>query len=136
MTEPTWILVGAAAGAGFIWALRRLPADRRQPIYGVALLVAVLIYVAFAMVAGTALVQEFGGGLMFAAMAFAGMRGYPMALAVGWATHGWWDAAVHGTASAIAPAWYPPLCLGFDLLVAGAIFHEVVTTGRSDAQDG
>lgn len=125
MTQPNSILLGAVAGSTLVWLLCRLPADRRAALYGVGLVVAVVVYVAFAVVAGVGLAQELGGGLIFAAVALAGIRGHTGALAAGWAAHVWWDVTMHGVASPIAPPWYPAFCVGFDLLVAGAIVGEL-----------
>ena len=129
MNDALIILGGAAAAAVLVVAASFLKTPTRHKVYGVALIVAALIYVGFA-VGDMFFLQELGGAFIFAAMAVAGMRGYPWALALGWALHVTWDVGFHGAYSPIAPSWYPLACVGFDLVVAGAILSELA--GRKD----
>ena len=44
-------------------------------------------------------------------------------LAIGWAAHVLWDVGWHfGESVAFVPSFYPPVCIGFDLVVAIYIF--------------
>lgn len=56
-------------------------------------------------------------------MAWAGAGGWPALLATGWLAHVGWDVLLHGPETPFVPAVYPDLCVGFDLMVAGALAH-------------
>jgi len=126
MNDTLFILAGAAAAAGLVALSHRTTELWRYRIYGAAFVIGAGIYVAFAAMAGAFVVQELGGALLCAAVAVAGARGYPWALALGWALHVGWDMGLHGGISPVAPHWYPLLCMGFDLAIAGAIVDELV----------
>ena len=51
------------------------------------------------------------------------MQRWPIVLALGWAAHVIWDVGMHlhGAGAEFTPAWYPAVCIGFDLVVAAAI---------------
>ena len=42
-------------------------------------------------------------------------------LAAGWLAHAGFDAAHHRNESSVLPGWYPPLCAGFDAVVAARL---------------
>jgi hypothetical protein len=43
-------------------------------------------------------------------------------LALGWVLHVGWDTLLHtGLGTDFVPLWYVPLCVGFDLVVAGSV---------------
>jgi hypothetical protein len=128
----TALLVGAAIAIGFVIAVRALFANRANFIYGIGLIVTALLYVVFAAAGGASggsLALEFLGVLLYGALAFAGLRGNAIALALGWAAHPLWDVLLHrsGTGASYTPSWYPLACVGFDLVVAIAI----LVPGRS-----
>jgi hypothetical protein len=119
------LLGGAASCAVFIALARRLKPERELRLYAVALVIAALIYLAFA-ARGTAslawLALETGGLLVFTLAALAGLKFSAWILAAAWAAHAGWDLLLHGLAdAAFVPGWYPPVCAGFDLLLAGYI---------------
>lgn len=119
---PALILLGAVAAlvAATISRHRGLASFRR--VWAVGLAVAAAIYVAFAALAGgaAALAIEAVGLLVFGAIAWLGARRWPSLVALGWMAHAGWDLALHPPVSGSwAPEWYPPLCVGFDLVVAG-----------------
>lgn len=139
-TVNAWtILAGAALGALLVMIAESISTRGSVRLYAYGLALAALAYVAFAIGGGaTAWVPtEIGGGLFYLAAAVAGLRGYPLALAVGWGAHVGWDLALHGgTETEFVPLWYVSLCVGFDLVVAGAILAKnwppARLVGRSD----
>lgn len=115
------IFVGVVAALAFLafgrWAARRC----ENAVYATGLVVAAFVYLLFALVvrAEGALWVEAAGLLLFAAVAVLGLRVSPWFLAAGWAAHVAWDLALHPpTDPGVAPAWYPVVCIGFDLTVA------------------
>jgi hypothetical protein len=88
--------------------------------------VAALVYVGFALVAGSRarVVLELAGVAIFAAPAYAGYRGSPLILAGGWAAHTVWDALLHLGGPVAGVEWYAALCLGFDPLVAAVVTYR------------
>jgi hypothetical protein len=99
----------------------------RDPIrvFGVGLVVAALVYVVFALIDhGTRrdLLLESCAVLTFGILAVLGIRRSPWYLALGWVAHAGYDVTLHLYRDALyGPWWYPVMCLGFDLIVAGAI---------------
>jgi hypothetical protein len=119
-----WIVVGAVLGALFLGVVRAGGARRGRRIVGIGLVVAALVYVAFALRAGAPgpwLAAELAGTAIFAAVAAVGVRFSGWVLALGWGTHVLWDVLLHlsGAGGAFTPDAYPWMCVGFDLLVAG-----------------
>ena len=135
-SSPITLWVGA--GVLLAWLLVRL-AERRPArayfIYGIALVVASVIYVLFAVVGGADrrwLAIEAFGVMVFGVAAYFGVTAAPLVLAVGWIAHISWD-VFHG-GSAFTPAWYILLCAGFDGVIAFAVFKSMLLTkshGRS-----
>lgn len=131
------LLAGALAALPYVaWARG---ARRPEVPFAGGLAVAALVYVVLAVVAGQprAVLLEVAGLVVFGLAAFAGARRWPMLLAVGWGTHVVWDLALHPVeASGHAPWWYPVVCIGFDLFVAGFIaatyWRNATDRDRSD----
>jgi hypothetical protein len=119
MMLAAWIVVGGVVAAMLAALVRR---SRDEPgLWGLALVVAALAYPAFALGAQVPApaTKEFLGSLPWIAVAIASRRLGPLVLAAGWAAHGVWDMMpVNRT---WMPAFYPPLCLGFDLVVAARL---------------
>lgn len=117
-----WLIGGVGLGAGFLHfaAMRGRKGERR--VQAVGLIVAGLIYVGFAAWSADPIwiVIEGVGTAIFAALALAGVRWSAWPLALGWALHPVWDAALHlaGAGAAVAPRGYVLVCVSFDLLVA------------------
>lgn len=122
-----WILAGAALGAAFLRIARAGGADRERRVLSAGLVVAALVYVGFALAAGDGerVVVAAVGASLFSLPAYAGVRGWPLLLAIGWGAHGLWDGLLHLTGPEYGPQWYAALCLGFDPVVA------VVLAGRA-----
>ena len=126
MNQTIALLVGAALSLAFVNLARRYPPGRERHVYAVGLVVTALIYVVFGVAGGAGarwLALEILGVLLYGAAAWAGLRGRPWLLAVGWAAHVAWDVLLHlsGAGSEYTPHWYPWLCVSFDLVVAGAV---------------
>jgi hypothetical protein len=116
------IVLGAVLALPYVAYAR----TRRRPavLFAAGLIVAAAIYVVFALFAADwrSVLVELGGVLLFAAIAFGGLRWPSYLLAIGWLAHAGWDLLLHPVQlSGHAPWWYPALCIGFDLVVAGSI---------------
>jgi len=114
------VLAGALLAVPFL----ALAARHSRPVMpiGVGLVVAALVYVALAAVRADAstIWLELSGTAAFAAVAVAGVRWSAWFLAAGWVAHVGWDLLLHPVSyPGYAPGWYPALCVGFDMLVAG-----------------
>jgi hypothetical protein len=131
MSFPVSVVVGALL-AGLFVLVARLALGRRENVaLAAGLVVAALIYLAAALesvigslqaVGGISVPLEVAGVAVFALLAFLGLRVSPWFLAIGWAAHVLWDVWVHpGGSFGFLPDWYPPLCIGFDLVVAGYV---------------
>jgi hypothetical protein len=97
---------------------------------GVGLLLAALVYVLAAFTRWDSQYWLMLDGSLFLLMAFLvrkAWRGSLLWLAAGWLIHAAWDHFIHGhplsAAISPVPAWYPPLCLGFDMVCAGAALY-------------
>lgn len=115
---------GAALALPYVMYARRVRDGRG--VFGAGLTVAALVYVGFAVAGGSVqeLLIELMGIVVFAVFAFLGARRSGYFLAVGWALHVSWDVLLHPrNPASYVPWWYPPVCIGFDLVVAGAVFR-------------
>lgn len=121
------ILLGIALAIIFVLLARmrgEVSSRVEQRMLAVGLAVAALIYVVFALVGQPEMrwhLVEAVGLVLFAFLAWWGVRREPIWLAVGWALHVGWDLGLHGAAETFVPEWYPALCVGFDVFVAGYI---------------
>jgi hypothetical protein len=108
-------------GGLFVLLARRLGWRAEARLLAAGLTVAALIYVGFALAsAGRWLAIETAGVAIFGALAWLGVRVSSWWLALGWLGHVAWDVGLHlDRPQAVAPEWYPLLCVGFDLIVAG-----------------
>ncbi|MFK8008615.1 MAG: hypothetical protein AB8H03_19810 [Saprospiraceae bacterium] len=90
-------------------------------IWGNALLFAAIIYVGFAIFGQNWkwLPIELGGVIIYGIFVFLSKKYSPYFLAIGWATHVFWDLVVHPNGHpGYVPEWYPGVCLGFDIAIA------------------
>jgi len=86
------------------------------------LVIAALIYVVFALVG-----QDFEwmkieilGVLLYGTLAWFAAKKSVLFLSLGWGLHVCWDLFLHPNGHpGFVPSWYPGLCLGFDLVIAG-----------------
>jgi hypothetical protein len=127
------ILVGAVLGGLFVAFARARQAGTAR-VLALGLVVAALIYVALAL-GGKGrewLVIELAGVGLFGGLAWIGLRASLWWLAVGWVAHVAWDVGLHlDRAQAVVGAWYPLLCVGFDLVVAGFVVSAALEPMRS-----
>ena len=121
--------------AGFVLALvlvawtRRMSPARAMRVYATGLVIAALIYVAFALAGGAGaknLAIEGAGLLLYGGAAWIGLRYCPPAIALGWAAHVAWDVLLHlgGAGGAYTPEFYPWMCVSFDLVLAAALLMQ------------
>lgn len=128
------ILLGALSGGLLVLINRRWMYERQGQVWANSLIIAALIYVGFALFAGRmdALGLETLGVILFAIPALLGMRYSVYFTAVGWLLHPIWDVALHSAETTpFVPWWYPPICLGFDLLVGIYLLWWGYSTLRS-----
>jgi hypothetical protein len=119
-------------GGVFIILARRMSAERELRLYATGLVIAALIYLVFAArdVTFGWLALELTGVVVFTLVAVLGVKTSAWILALGWAAHAAWDVILHKLLDvAFVPDWYPVVCAGFDLLLAGYI----VTLTRRNA---
>lgn len=132
------LAIGAAMGGLFIVLARRVrPGGAAElPLSAAALILAALIYVGFALRAGSPgpawLVLEVAGLALFSLLAWFGLRGSAWWLALGWGIHACvWDFLLHlHQPSQFVPAWYPFWCGGLDLAVAALLAASVARAGK------
>ena len=117
---PGGLLGGVALGAVFL-LLARKAGRAENLVLASGLLVAALIYLAFA-ISGQAppreLRLEIVGLVVFTPLALAGARWWPPLLGIGWLMHAGWDILLHWPPQAWVPGLYPVFCVAFDLVVA------------------
>ena len=120
------LLLGVLAAILLLVYLRHRSWAQRRHSLAIALFIAALIYVGFGVYAQSAkqLVWELGGLIVYTSFAFMAFRGRSslsfLFLVIGWILHAVWDVYVHAPAHELyAPSFYPDLCLGFDLIIAG-----------------
>ena len=127
------IFVGGVLGAGFaVFARLRKGAEAR--VLALGLLVAALIYVGLALAGDERgwIITEMAGVALFGGLAWLGLRLSPWWLALGWLGHVGWDVGLHlDRGQALVGAWYPLLCVGFDLVVAGFLVNTALGPVRS-----
>ncbi len=97
-------------------------------LFGLTLVLAALIYIAFAALWGDRLwlIIESAGVIGYALFYLASMGRSILWIALGWLLHPVWDIALHlfGPGSHIAPGWYAIACMSFDFSVAGYILYR------------
>ena len=114
----TAVVSGIGLALAFVSWLRPRPRRHQARALAIGLFILPLCYVAFALFAGElrALPHEGLGVLAYGGLAWLGLR-RPWVLAAGWFAHVLWDLATPGLHAAYVPAFYGPLCLGFDVAV-------------------
>ncbi|HUP90353.1 MAG TPA: DUF6010 family protein [Longimicrobiales bacterium] len=89
------------------------------------LVVAGLIYIAFALSAGANAavpIEAIGTFLCAAFVTAAVVRKSYIILALGWALHPAWDVLAHtGERATYAPGWYVPFCIVVDVVIAAVL---------------
>ena len=122
------LLIGVISCGVFIALARRMSQQRELRLYALALVIAALIYVGFTARGATPawLTLELAGLAVFTLCAWLGLKISALILALAWAAHAGWDVILHKVLNvAFVPDWYPMVCVGFDLLLAGYIAVRV-----------
>lgn len=128
MLSVLWLALGLFLGVAFVRFARRKGSEGELFVFAVGLVVAALIYVGFAIVGGEPrwMVVEAAGAVLFGLLALAGLRVWSLLVAIGWVAHVAWDVGLHlVTPRSFVGAWYPTLCVSFDLVVAGYVVWSV-----------
>ena len=129
------IIFGAVLGAVFVLVARRRKRSGEIRLLAVGLVVAALIYIVLALGAGADrrwFALETAGLGVFGVLAWLGLRTSLWWLALGWVAHVGWDVGLHlDQAQTFVPTWYPLLCVGFDLVVAGFLLGPASAVRRS-----
>ena len=134
MLIALWLVLGLVLGTAFVFFAR---ACGERSVFAYGLVVAALIYVAFALF-GSAdsrwILIEVLGVLVYGVFAALGLFRSRQWLALGWSVHPVWDLGLQliGGGSAFSPAWYAAACISFDLLVAAYIF---IRSGRRSGHE-
>jgi hypothetical protein len=131
------ILLGVVLGSLFVLVARRGRRSAEVRLLALGLVVAALIYVALALPGADPrwLALEVAGLAVFGGLAWLGVRVSLWWLALGWVAHVAWDVGLHleRTQAIVAP-WYPLLCVGFDLVVAGYLLGPA-SAGRHSLKE-
>ena len=118
-------LLGAFFAGSTVALLMGLPSRKIYGLLAVLLGVLAGIYLgaAFATGRATPKLTEGAAVLVFSALAVWGIWRSPLYLAAGYLAHGLWNLAHHRKEARMGiPAWWPPFCLVYDWVIAGAIF--------------
>jgi hypothetical protein len=105
------------------WIARFVPFAREELVYAYTLAATAHQYVSWARAGGQPadVSTEWIGFALFGSMALIGLR-WRAVLAAGWLLHALWDYALHPIpATSWVPAWFPDLCVGFDVVLAAYI---------------
>lgn len=128
IVQVLFVVAGAVGALALGLAVN---AAARDPFrwYGVGLVITALLYVLFAAVWGSVagLGLELAGGVTYGGAALIGLRRRAMLpLALGWAMHPLWDAALHtvGAGADYTPGGYVAACIGIDLVLAGLLVRH------------
>lgn len=110
------LAVGAAAALVTVLVLRRRGSSPDS--YATVLVLMALIYLGFALLSASPgwILFEALGLALYGMVAFLGRKLSVWLLAAGLAGHVLWDLLPHPTS---VPAWYPNVCIAYDLLIAG-----------------
>jgi hypothetical protein len=128
------LIVGVILALALICLARTRGPEVERRIYAIGLAAAAVIYFAFGLVGGASagwLAVEGLGVIIYGTVAWCGLRWKTPLLALGWAAHVAWDVLLHlsGAGAEYTPGWYPWLCIGFDLIIAGAVLALVRRRG-------
>jgi hypothetical protein len=117
------VVVGVVLAVALILVARTLGRKRELGVYAAGLFVAAVAYLFFGLRGGAPpgrIGWEIVGAVAYGGLALLGALRGPLWLALGWTDHAGWDLFLHGGGEAgFGPAWYPPLCVGFDLFLGG-----------------
>lgn len=123
------LLVGLFLGSCLLFFARKFGVKHEKKILAIALLIAAIIYVFFALLRGDSdwILIESIGVIAYGLVVWMAMRYSAYYLCVGWLLHPLWDVYLHllGPGHEVAPQWYALACISFDLLVAAYVFYRI-----------
>jgi hypothetical protein len=129
LSNTTWLIFGLVLGSVLLVYARSYGVKRERKILAIALVIAAMIYVTFAIIWGDGkwVLIEVLGVAIYGVFVWAAIRYSAYWLAVGWLLHPLWDVVLHllGSGKLVAPAWYAISCITFDILIAAYIFNRV-----------
>lgn len=129
------IILGFIAAAICVFIVAKWKPNKDHAFWRSGLLIAALIYVVFALIGGRwdYVPIEIGGVILYGLFVWLSKKYALYWLAFGWTLHICWDVFLHsGTETGFVPSWYPGICLGYDIVIAGYIFW--VYLKRKDIQ--
>lgn len=118
------VILGFVAAVVSIFVVSRIYPNKDHAFWRTGLVVAAIIYVVFSLFGGSLpwILTELGGVALYMGFAILSKRYNLLFLALGWGLHVLWDVLLHaGGTPAFVPAWYPGVCLGFDIAIAGYV---------------
>ena len=124
------IIVRFLAALLAVLVIRKKYPNKDHAFWRMGLLIAALIYVAFAVFGGfwENLPMELGGVIIYGLFAFLSKKYTLYWLALGWVLHICWDVFLHSSATTpYVPDWYAGTCIGFDIVIAGYILYLIYT---------
>jgi len=116
------IILGFVLAGLLILFGRRVYPEKMTLVWQQGLVIAALVYVAFAVFGQNIewVKIELVGVLLYGFFAWLAYKRSVIYLSIGWALHVFWDLMLHPAGHPEhVPDWYPGVCLGFDLLIAG-----------------
>ena len=127
-----YLLLGAVLATPLLLFARQRSAVFQQQLFTRCLLIAALMYVAFALIWGDNqwVVYEIIGVVIYGLFVRFSQSISGYLLALGWLLHPLWDAGLHlsGPGAAIAPQWYVYACISFDIVVGLFIVYQCKQT--------
>lgn len=115
------VIAGIFLAAGLLFYIKRFDEKTRLTFSALALFIAAVIYVLFALVSNNPLfiALEIVGLAFFMLMIWLGYKYSFWFVVLGWLLHVLWDLGLQpGETVPYVPQWYTWLCLGFDLVIA------------------
>jgi hypothetical protein len=119
--------IGALAGIGTDLLSENRPPKHRAMLFAGGLVAAAAIYplARRKRSMGAPLVREIAGlvasGMVLSAAARATPKQARNVVAAGWAAHAAFDLVHDSGSDSLIPGWYPAMCAGYDLAVAGRL---------------
>lgn len=133
MGTLVYLLIGFVVAVVSVFVIRKLYPTKEVRVWGLGLVIAAAIYVAFALIGGAYnyLPMELGGVVLYGAFAWLAVKHNLLWLAAGWALHVGWDVWLHSEeATAFVPPGYTDMCIGFDIAIA--VYICWVVWGREE----
>jgi len=116
------IIIGILSAVLLVVLCIKVYPNEMTVVWRRGLVIAALIYVVFAIVGKDMewMGIEVLGVVLYGAFAWLAAKKSIFFLSLGWGLHVFWDLLLHsGGHPAFVPSWYPGVCLGFDLVIAG-----------------